>query len=73
MHRIQTFILRLVVDTNQPDRVRGSLQIVGEDGSYPFADGQALLVILRDWIQAQVKEPLQDLPDGDFLMNNKRR
>jgi hypothetical protein len=47
MRTIQTFILRLFVDTDAPEMLRGALQNIAERQTYPFADEQALLVVLR--------------------------
>jgi hypothetical protein len=52
MHTLHTFILRLMTDTDNPERLRGALQPLAEDNVYPFADEYALLGLLRQFIQA---------------------
>ncbi len=38
MRTIQSFILRLLVDTDQPDTLHGSLRCVNDDTEQPFTD-----------------------------------
>jgi hypothetical protein len=47
---IHTFVLRLLVDTNESDALRGSLHSVSTNKEEPFADAQALLDLLRQMI-----------------------
>jgi hypothetical protein len=47
MRTIQTYILRLLVDSDEPHTVRGVIQAVADDEEQAFADGQALLTWLR--------------------------
>ncbi len=55
MHTVRTFILRLLVDPDEPRALRGSLQPVPEGEAQPFADEGALLTILHQ-MSRQVAE-----------------
>lgn len=46
MRKTYTFILRLLVDTDEPCLLRGVLHSVADNINYSFADGQALLDLL---------------------------
>jgi hypothetical protein len=47
MHITQTFILRLFVDLEAPEMLRGSLQAITGKEACTFTNEQALLVLLR--------------------------
>jgi hypothetical protein len=47
MRTTHTFVLRLLVDTDEPYQLRGALHSVVDDANHPFADVQALLDLLR--------------------------
>jgi hypothetical protein len=47
MHTVCTFVLRLFVDSEAPDLLRGSLQHVPEEQPISFTDGQSLLWLLQ--------------------------
>jgi len=47
MHTIQTFILRLLVDTDEPQALRGTVRSVTDDEKHSFTDGPSLLALLR--------------------------
>ena len=47
MHTIHVFVLRLFVDSEHPHCLRGALRSVPDGQMQPFADEQALLVLLR--------------------------
>ena len=47
MRQIQTYILRLFVDPDNPEVLRGALQPVPEGETQPFSSGQALLTVLH--------------------------
>jgi hypothetical protein len=47
MRTIQTYILRLLVDTEEPLTVRGAIRAVADDEEQTFVDGQALLTLLH--------------------------
>lgn len=47
MREIQTFVLRLIVDIEEPGTLRGSLSSVAQGDEYTFSDGAALLRLLE--------------------------
>jgi len=47
MRTSQTFVLRLLVDPDEPGTLRGNLSPVAGGETQPFADGPALLALLR--------------------------
>jgi hypothetical protein len=47
MRTIETYILRLLLDTEEPHTLRGAIRAVADDEEQTFADGQALLALLR--------------------------
>jgi hypothetical protein len=70
---IRTFILRLLVNSSEPDVLRGALQPVPEGEAQSFADEQALLALLRR-LTGETAEPSDTgatsyehrLPGGDY-------
>jgi hypothetical protein len=57
MRTIQTYILRLLVDSDEPHTVRGAIRAVADGEEQAFADGQALLALLcRLYGQASSRE-----------------
>ena len=61
MREIQTFILRLLVNTDEPKAVRGILHVVADGEEYPFTDGQLLLNLLERLSHA----PDESCPEQD--------
>lgn len=55
MRIIQTFVLRLLLDTECPGELRGSLYCIADNSEYAFADAEALLAQLRQ--VASLREP----------------
>ena len=47
MRTTLTFVLRLLVDPDDPQALRGTIRVVGGIEEYAFADGQTLLALLR--------------------------
>lgn len=47
MRTTRTFVLRLLVDSEDPTALRGALQPVPEGEAQPFSDEVALLALLR--------------------------
>ena len=47
MRTIRTFVLRLLIDSTEPEALRGDLRPMPEGEPIPFADEQALLALLR--------------------------
>jgi hypothetical protein len=54
---IQTFVLRLLVDMNEPQQLRGSLHSVADNADHPFANAQVLLDLLRQIMQLESQIP----------------
>jgi len=46
MHKIYTVVLRLFVDSDTPENIKGSLQLSPKKQALLFTDGQALLDLL---------------------------
>jgi len=63
MRSIQTFILRLLVDTEAPDGLCGVIQGVEEEHAHPFHDARALVAWLRETARVAHKEALADSPN----------
>lgn len=72
MRTVQTFILRLLVDPDEPDVLRGALQPMPEGEPQPFTDEAGLLALLHRYaaalaaLGAVVVQPL-DLEDEEEL------
>jgi hypothetical protein len=49
MRTIQSFILRLLVDADQPEALHGVLRCVSDDTEQAFTDETALIDLLRRW------------------------
>jgi hypothetical protein len=47
VHTVETFILRLLIDPDEPGVLRGALRPMPEGKPHPFADEQALLACLH--------------------------
>jgi hypothetical protein len=47
MRTTHTFVLRLWMDTDEPNEWRGTLHSVANDADYPFTDMQMLLDLLQ--------------------------
>ena len=64
MRIIRTFILRLLVDADEPQVLRGAVRCVAdEDEEHPFTDEQALLTLLRRLGRAP-EESTGNKPEG---------
>jgi hypothetical protein len=51
MHSIRTFILRLFVDSESCEHLRGTVQIVTEDAQrHFFSDESALIELIREML-----------------------
>lgn len=58
MRTIQTFILRLFSDSDEPETLRGALQAIAGSESYPFNDEQSLCsLLLRLANSAEIPHP----------------
>ena len=58
MRKIQTFILRLLMDTEESQALRGAVRFVSNAEEHTFADGQSLLALLRR--MCQTSEPADE-------------
>ena len=56
MRVIHTFILRLLVNSAEPQALRGDLRPLPEGDAQPFTDEQALLALLRQIGLAKLRE-----------------
>ena len=61
MRHIQTFILRLLVDPDAPQALRGAVGSVPENEPRPFADEQALLAELRRLVRESLESASQHI------------
>ncbi len=59
MRAIHTFILRLLADSAEPGALRGDLRPIPEGEPLPFADEEALLVLLRRMLAKTTEPPEQ--------------
>lgn len=56
MRLYQTYLVRLLIDTDPLNpELRGSLQIIGDQRTYSFKSGLALLSLLKGFNQANVE------------------
>jgi hypothetical protein len=56
MRTTQTFILRLFVDTEADQALRGALQAISDNEVHTFTDEQALLALLHRITSREFKE-----------------
>jgi len=63
MRTVQTFILRLLVNSAEPEALRGDLRAIPEGEAQPFPDEQALLALLRQIGLAKLRELAAASPD----------
>lgn len=52
MRTIQTFVLRLLTTSEEPQTLRGTIHAVSSGEEQPFTDGPALLALLRRMVNA---------------------
>jgi hypothetical protein len=50
MRSTQTYILRLLIDTDDPKRLRGSIRSVIDGEERPFSGDETLLSLLHAWV-----------------------
>ena len=66
MRVIQTCILRLLVDADAPQALRGSIRSVTDEQEHPFANEQALLVLLHGMTRHLAGAiPTQEIDDAE--------
>ncbi|MGQ9583787.1 MAG: hypothetical protein ACUVXG_00125 [Anaerolineae bacterium] len=56
MRTVETFILRLLIDTDDPHALRGALRAVADDEERPFAGERALVALLLQACLAKQRE-----------------
>jgi hypothetical protein len=69
MRTIRTFVLRLLVDTNEPQALRGTVRSVADDEERSFTDGPSLLVLLRRLRHPAEEDPMGKHPESDKGMS----
>ena len=52
MRKVQTLILRLLLNPDEPQALRGAIRAVADDEEHTFADGQSLLDLLHQMNRA---------------------
>ena len=72
MRTIRTIILRLLVDTDQPQSLRGMMNAMPDDHPHPFTDEQTLLAQLHHIIGPQDGLPDQPESEGGPLTGSHR-
>ena len=65
MRTIQSFILRLLVDADQPEALHGVLRCVNDDTEQAFADETALVDLLRQWVNRSARSSITATPTGE--------
>ena len=65
MRTIQSFILRLLVDTDQPDTLHGSLRCVSDDAEQSFMDEAMLIAVLRRWMNRSATPSIKTTSTGE--------
>ncbi len=69
MRTIQTFVLTLLIDSEESGVVRGSLHSVADEADYPFADVRSLLELLEQL----TLRPMEIRPGADGASINRLR
>jgi len=54
---IQTFILRLLADSDEPQALRGMIRSVTNDSELSFTDESSLLAVLRRLAETTIEGP----------------
>ncbi len=63
MRTVQTFVLRLIVNADDPLTLRGVVRSVATGEEHRFSSHQELLQLLRE-ITLAAEEPPEVVPDG---------
>ena len=58
MRSTRVFILRLLLDSNSPPALRGSISAVSDGDPHPFADGQHLLDLIGEMALSPPDKPM---------------
>jgi hypothetical protein len=65
MRTIQSFILRLLVDADQPDTLHGVLRCVSDNTERPFTDEAMLIDLLRQWKNRSASPSIKSTSTGE--------
>jgi hypothetical protein len=68
---IQTFILRLFVDTAEPEALRGALQPIPEAAAIPFAGEEALLALLHELIWHMMRVSSNETGENEPIVSSQ--
>jgi len=71
MQAIETFVVKVLRDHADPEALRGLLTCVATGDQFPYADGAALLELLRH--VGGAPEPLQVAPSVDTGRDLRRK
>jgi hypothetical protein len=61
----QIFVLRLLVDADQPDLLHGVLRRVADDTEQSFTDEAMLIAALRHWMNRSVPSSITTSSTGE--------
>ncbi|MCL4393818.1 MAG: hypothetical protein M1482_03245 [Chloroflexi bacterium] len=65
MRAIQSYVLRILADADEPGVLRGSLRPVSGEAEYPFADGLGLLALLNQLVKPGNDAPARSTGEAD--------
>lgn len=65
MRLIKTFILRLNIDNEQPDRICGALQALPASNTYSFRNSEQLLQLLKHLADASPEDSPMNLSGNE--------
>jgi len=65
MRTIQSFILRLLVDADQPEVLHGVLRCVSDNTEQAFADESALVNLLHQWVNRSAPPSIPATSTGE--------
>jgi hypothetical protein len=57
MRTTRTFVLRILVDTEDPSPLRGTVRSIADDEEQTFADERALREVLQEMCRARARGP----------------
>jgi hypothetical protein len=62
---IQIFVLRLLVDADQPEMLHGVLRCVSDNAEQSFTDEAMLIAALRCWMNRSVPSSIKTTSTGE--------
>ncbi|MBN1814489.1 MAG: hypothetical protein JXA14_21795 [Anaerolineae bacterium] len=65
MRATQTFVLRLLANSDEPQTLRGMLHIIASGEEEPFADESALLALLRRMMSTAPENTFTNLEEKE--------